>query len=370
MSSYLNRLSMRTQVTSDPQQVLQPFVRSTSPIAEQDQRIGMAGFEDIEFGVAPHAESDPEVEVEQSEVLRGSMPPRITAANNPGVAMVQRKMAGSTADSASLIPSSAPAPIADNSLESRDRPALGKTTVQSNTPALPMPEQLAPLDTALNPTEQGNLRQASTESSSLSRLAEPEDSPHSSQMDQLLYSPKPQSFLRQTPRIPQAPVIVETRKIADIVPPARVRAIASETHDTGLEATPSAAPTADASAAIPDPDNFPSRDTAQSVELKEVRPRTVRQTQGVDTPSLEPATSVLANSGESLFEVMPFSRLNETVSPQVVIGRIDVEVVPPPAMVPPTETSRSDPLTAASVSVIGSLGGRMRSNVRFSLRQR
>ena len=30
---------------------MQPFVRSTSPIAEQDQRIGMRGMEGFEFGV-------------------------------------------------------------------------------------------------------------------------------------------------------------------------------------------------------------------------------------------------------------------------------------------------------------------------------
>ncbi len=355
MSSYLNRLARREQVTSEPQ-VLQPFVRSISPIAEQDRRIGMAGFEDIEFGVVPHAESNPEVGVEQGEVLQGSMPPRITAANNPGVAMVQRKMTGSTADSASLIPSPAPAAIAANKTVKRDLPELERTTVQSNVD--------------LNRVGQVNIRQESTESFSMPLKAESGDSPRPSQEDQPLYPPEQQPLPRQTPGSPGESMFPENRRIADTVTPVRESAIAPETHNAGLEAIPSAAPNADTLTAIPDPGNFPSRDTAQSGELNEVRPRPVRQAQGVDTPSLEPATPALANSSESLFEVTPFSRLNETVSPQVVIGRINVEVVLPQAVAPPAETLKSGPLTAASVSVIGSLGGRMRSNVRFSLRQR
>ena len=356
MSSYLNRLAKRGQVTSEPQ-VLQPFVRSTSPIAEQDQRIGMAGFEDIEFGVALHAESNPEVGFGQGEVVGGSMPPpSITAVNNPGAAMVQRKMAGSTADSAPLIPSPAPAAIATNKMVKRDLPELGITTAQNNVDP--------------NPVGQVNLHQEPTESFSMPMKVESGDSPRPSLEDRPLYPPEQQPLPRQTPGSQGESLLPETHRIGDTVPPVKGSAIAPETHNAGLEASPSAVITADALAAIPDSGTFPSRDTAQSGEVNKVRPRPVRQAQQVDVPSLEPSTRALANPSESLFEVTPFSRLDETVSPRVVIGRINVEVVPPPAVAPPAETSRSGPLTAASVSVIGPLGGRIQSNVRFSLRQR
>jgi hypothetical protein len=71
-----------------------------------------------------------------------------------------------------------------------------------------------------------------------------------------------------------------------------------------------------------------------------------------------------------LFEEAPILTFDQPESPRVVIGRINVEVVPqsvPEATVAP---SRSQPLTAASVSVIGPLGSGVSSNLRLSLRQR
>ena len=51
MSGYLIRLVMRGRETSETQS-MQPFVRTTSPVAERDQRIGMVGFEGFELGEA------------------------------------------------------------------------------------------------------------------------------------------------------------------------------------------------------------------------------------------------------------------------------------------------------------------------------
>ena len=53
MSGYLTRLVTRAR-ESDKRQLLRPFVRSSSPIAEHDQRIGMADSEGFEhLGAAP-----------------------------------------------------------------------------------------------------------------------------------------------------------------------------------------------------------------------------------------------------------------------------------------------------------------------------
>jgi hypothetical protein len=56
--------------------------------------------------------------------------------------------------------------------------------------------------------------------------------------------------------------------------------------------------------------------------------------------------------------------------PRVAIGRINVEVVPAPAKSQTSTSVRPGPLTAASVSVIGSLSGRVRMNRRLGLRYR
>jgi hypothetical protein len=56
--------------------------------------------------------------------------------------------------------------------------------------------------------------------------------------------------------------------------------------------------------------------------------------------------------------------------PRVVIGRINVEVVSPPAEPKTSTSSRPGPLTAESVSVIGPLSRGVRSNLRLSLRHR
>ena len=370
MSSYLNRLAMRAQVTREPQ-MLRPFVRSTSPVVDRDQRIGVAGFENIEFGVAPYAESNLEVGVEQGEIVQASMPPRVTMANNPAETVVQRKIAGSTPDSGLPAPGSASVTIAAPSPERSDPPAVERITAQSKDPKLLVAERLVPSDTEPNPTGQTNLHQGSTESSNPPIVAEPGDTLRPSPLDQPLYPLEQQSSLPQVPAVSGAPeFVVETRRVADTVPPVLVPAIAPDIHDAGLKATPSAVPTADFPATPPDPSPFPSSDPVQPGELNEVRPRAVRQAQQVDAPSLEPSTRLLVDRVEPLFEAAPVSGLDEVVSPRVVIGRINVEVVAPPAVEVPATPSRPGPVTAESVSVIGPLGGRVRSNVRFSLRQR
>ena len=102
MSGYLMRLVMRGRAAGEAQP-LQPFVRSTSPVAERDQRIGMIGFEGFEFGEASVAEGGSEAaELEQAGVLQPPTLPGTTATSDVGVATVQRKMASPPAATADL----------------------------------------------------------------------------------------------------------------------------------------------------------------------------------------------------------------------------------------------------------------------------
>ena len=64
MIGYLMRLAMRGRETS-AMQSMQPSVRTSSPVAEYDQRIGIMGFEGFEFGEASVAERGLEAGVEQ-----------------------------------------------------------------------------------------------------------------------------------------------------------------------------------------------------------------------------------------------------------------------------------------------------------------
>ena len=93
MSGYLMRLVTRGRETSA--QPVQPFVRSTSPVAERDQRIGMMGFEGFEFG-----EAGLETGAEQGDILQPPVPPSVRTAGETGIATIQRKMAGPPAGTA------------------------------------------------------------------------------------------------------------------------------------------------------------------------------------------------------------------------------------------------------------------------------
>src|SRR5918992_6226009 len=87
---------MRTRAAGEAQS-MQPLVRSTSPVAEHDQRIGMTDFEEFEFGESPFATADSEAELEETGALQTPMLPTITAASDVGKTTVQRKMASPSA---------------------------------------------------------------------------------------------------------------------------------------------------------------------------------------------------------------------------------------------------------------------------------
>jgi hypothetical protein len=120
----------------------------------------------------------------------------------------------------------------------------------------------------------------------------------------------------------------------------------------------------------PIPGSSQTRSASRGVGYGAVRTRSLQQARQADSNFLEPLPYALAEhidqtpTGSS----MPTADAGE--GPRIVIGQINVEVVSPPAAPQSTAAPRPGPLTAASVSVIGPLGGGIRHDLRLSLRHR
>jgi len=79
VNGYLMRVIMRTRAATAGQ-CMQPFVRSTSPVAEWDQRIGMMGVEGVEFDESLLSEAASETGFEQDGARQAPRLSSITAA--------------------------------------------------------------------------------------------------------------------------------------------------------------------------------------------------------------------------------------------------------------------------------------------------
>ena len=128
-------------------------------------------------------------------------------------------------------------------------------------------------------------------------------------------------------------------------------AFANEATTVALTDTPNARNSADAALKDHSPASIAERSAGTSTQnvLKPV-PRLME-------PAPQPdATSDVAGGIEE--------------NPRIVIGRINVEVIPPAAEVKTVESRPPRPITAESVSVIGSLARGIRENRRLHLRYR
>ena len=92
MSDYLTRLAARSREGEDLHP-LRPFVRSTSPIAEHDQRVGMTGTDDLERVGAPLDWAVYEGPSRAEGQLTSRNLPDITPTAGKGGETIQRKMA-------------------------------------------------------------------------------------------------------------------------------------------------------------------------------------------------------------------------------------------------------------------------------------
>ena len=294
MSGYLRRLVTR----SDPSaQAIRPIVHSASPIAEEDQRVGLPGFDGlVTAGPAGSFETDPEDTFPPPGDLRSPAPPPVSGIIRGEGPILRRKPAGP------IIAQSRPAVF-------QPGPAEGK------------PAGNAP------PT--GN------------RFArEPGRQPPRPRPGTLSGSgaPWPDSDFRETAPPPAGPAAAPAPAV---VPSARL-----------------------------DSREEPGPRPRNRAEIEAIKRRPQRSPE-LDATPLQPVPrrAGAAEPGELISPDPVTSRVESEGSSRVVIGRLNVEVVPPTAEVQPAPAPARGPLTAESVSVIGSLGG-VRTNLRFRLRHR
>jgi hypothetical protein len=320
VNQYLRRLVTRSDAGAD---AMRPVVRSTSPIADEDQRIGAPGFDGLTVGAAAPVETGLDAHAVPTGDVRPPSPSILPSAAKAGGATVQRKMAGPQRPS----------------LAGTDTGRAAAASVRRDSGQAPgsIPDKVA---------EQPAWRQEPT---ALAPRASPTATPAGR-----VEPPTAVPANRVKPRTPTSadlvsdpePAAVSFNRPREIAPQPTISARRSQADEVA-SAPASSAP-------IETPRSLPRR-------FGEVGP-----------PPLEPSHRPL----DALRQRQPTSR--ETVAsagereqgPRVVIGRINVEVVPTPSEPRPAAAPAPRPLTAESVSVIGPLGGNDRPGLRFSLRHR
>jgi hypothetical protein len=342
MSGYLMRLATRGRQSSEMQS-MQPFVRTSSPVAEHDQRIGMRGsFEGFEPSEASFAEVGSEVGAEQGDVLQPPASPSVMTVSETGRVTVQRKMASPPAATAG------PATPNARAFTGRffDRESLKQETWM---PAYAGMTGRREAHRFRHSRESGNPesqeRQGLEKKPTLMSNAWGVAAATNTQMQARVQSP---SSGAGAPNLTDAYDV----PVSSSAPP--MRSPASSTGGIHPEALGLG--------------DSQTGSTSHRFDPGAVHTRSLRQTQQVDSTRLEPSPDALAEHFKPPLERASEPSADANEGPRVVIGRINVEVVPPPAVQPSTAASRSGPLTAASVSVIGPLGGGIRPSQRLSLR--
>lgn len=357
MSGYLSRLVMRSQ-SLQTASTLRPFVRSKSPIAEQDQRLGIDGF-DAAGASLPDTDSWAleESEPASSDSLsNGGRESSMTIAKSSGDvadATVQRKIAGPTISSAPSPPPAAPA-------STTRIPKVDGTPGRAQArPSIPIPA---------DPINQGDRPQSPP---SISEQVDPPGRPRELAPDTPVDSVARQPQSQTAPLEPDMPLATSAPQPVASTEPIFADSAFLKPQSVGQPSVVQVVSEKSEQAAAPPPTMVPNRrrsdlEPSNRQPIEPVVPNNIyshvpRPDRPV--PRLEPLTP---REGTMEFEAtVPMSA---PPSPAVVIGRINVEVVPQsPATAP---AAHSGPLTAASVSVIGPLRTGVRPNLRFSLRQR
>jgi hypothetical protein len=270
MEGYLRRIIMRSAAPL----TFQPQVRSTSPIAQDDQRLGMPGFEEAPSSFRPSMEEGPEPSISSTRPSRLSA--RATSYFSPEPGRRQ--------------------PIASS-------PALFTTTRQVTESRPELKPEFSP-KASVDVTLEGStiVRDEATDFDT----AEPE----------------------------------ATVPSVDIKLPARPRQFPQ--------------------AMVPANDREPTG--ASSCEST--------GDVGGPPPELVPYRPVLTTDIGTESDHDGAKEPAEDREPRIIIGRINVEVIPAVPEPPKTEPFRPKPVTAASASVIGPLSSSIRASRLLSLRYR
>ena len=338
MIGYLGRLvSSATLKPGDAR--MRPVVRSRSPIAEMDQRIGLVGFEELAAGGGPA--SPPELEVPAHGEATVAASPDTTT----GPAMVHRKVAGGVSAAVSAGLGNTPAPpitpveaTGTSKTSASVSPNTLGTAAERGTTGTPSGAALAPsfggaetLSRDFLGSDAPNNTDADTDFDRLkitTSVPRSENSPDAAPTD-----------LRSAPEPSLSPRRSLFRNLDQLVSP------------TGFgksRATPAAHPDHGA------PETWHSSGEPAAPVSLEPSPRIHMPRQAESSPVDDFAPAVKPEAG-----------------PRVIVGRINVEVVqPPPVGQTPRAPARPSPMTAASVSKIGPLRPALRSNLLFSLKQR
>jgi hypothetical protein len=307
VSEYLSRLATRARVSNE-RQLLRPFVRSTSPIAAHDQRIGMAAAEGFKtVGASPDQSRSGSAAGSLGEFQTAGRPD-MEPANRMGETIVQRKMAVPSVGQAGPSPRNAPAGPAAACDAS---PSLAAMEVKSAV-AEPATGSGADVRVAINKP-------------GFSEPLAPQETART----------RPKSFPEPSETGDEPPVFAAESAWTD----------SPHSGSWGKQAA--------------------SREAGRVI----VHTRSVRQKSPIDSAGLEPVQPAFVDRVKPSPEGYDGFSAGANKKPRIVIGRIDVEVVPPPASERVATSPRPRPLTAASASVIGPLGG-VRPNLRLSLRYR
>jgi hypothetical protein len=365
MTGYLGRLISHTTSQVDESR-LQPALRSQSPIAEMDQRIGLAGFEGLTPGSGP-------VPFEFDAAMPEENAITATSDTTTAPTMLQRKASSSTTAAASTgVPPTRPS--------ARNAPGMAQQNVSE--PAAPViatggwrtAHSLPATSVETTMTVQSPVPIAPHISASLTDQVST-GMPSVTRHD--LAFNKAETPSRALPGdhtrgrntvdtdVNGDPIIAGVGDVEQ-----RVDTALRDHHTLDKPSLSPLQPLARQLEKIisPTEDAFPQAHPATGTDQPAVAQRALPAHFATPVMLTPPTRSLVSGQAEAAPACSPVAA--PETAPRVVIGRINVEVIQPPPERRVTQGSPSQPVTAASVSKIGPLRPALRSNRLLSLRQR
>ncbi|MEM9092371.1 MAG: hypothetical protein AAGC93_27025, partial [Cyanobacteria bacterium P01_F01_bin.53] len=319
MSGYLSRLAMRSQ-TNQPTSSLQPFVRSTSPIAQQDQRLGLSGYESIGQQGIPTSLLDSEEVLTANETIGE----RSTSAQNAATSAAD----GLSPDLVFPAISTDSSALQQSSQQiNTQRKATDTSPVVDSVPSSvsPVASPLPRSNTSLSPANNRFSENVFTETDGVLECSEAAQGLSGSASE-----PFPVEGLRPPiQRETQAALFSEEAAEKVHSPSDAANTVAVRT----LRLPEASFPNSVASPPFEKTDF--EQQAREKVEQSSVAPDDVRagsllRERSESVPSLAPAIRSRVAANNAMFEAAASEDGYRPAGPAVVIGRINVEVVAPP----------------------------------------